>query len=1039
MVSPVYLLVVTIAAVFLVPLADRIGRSYGMSVFYAAIAAAAGLGLFWFLSLRGGAPAQNVFIAGFTGPYAIQLQLGIAESFVIVLVNTVFLLASIVLGGALIKEKAYALTLMLLMLTGINGLVLSRDLFNMFVFMELLSISTYALVAMPRNGQAFSAGFKYMIAGGLASTFFLIGTAFVYRTAGTLHLDYLLRSPELLHGGVGFAALFLVIAALLIELKPFPANGWALDVYQAGHPGVVSIITTAGTGAVLFVLYKLLPLMSVRMLQVLGGAGIVTFVFSNLVAIKQENPGRLLGYSSISQTGLVIAGMVFLRLFGIREIAVYAAVAGGLFLNHLFVKGLMFWLSERVGPRPIREWGVLAGKPLLLFLFGLAVVALSGLPPFPGFWAKWEFLKLLAANGYYPVLGFILAGSLIEVFYLFRWLGYAAVKEDHDTISPAPAVTLPMVAAAILLLAASVFFSGSLSVREPLLRLIPAAGILFYLLEPLPGRVKTVLALAASGSAAVIVLPGLSGLHLVFGIMLLGGSLVQMIAGLGSGGRRRGIYPGMVMMVYSFAGLLVTETALGFFFAWEMMTLASYLLILRGSRSARTPLLYMIFSTGGAFLILAGLITALPAGSLSSAGLGDLVFSGGTAFYLIIAGFLVKAGVVGVHLWLPGFYSEADHDVSPILSSALSKAAVAGLFIFMSLANGTVPGSDMFSVILGWIGGLTAFFGTLMAIYQEDAKRLLAFSSMGQMGYIILAASLMSTIGWTAAIYIAVTHLLFKGIMFLSVGGVVSRLNTTNMYEMGGMIKRMPLSFMTFLIGLIALSGVPPLTGFGGKWLLYSALVGKGWYMLTALALFSSAVAFLYCYRIIHSVFLGQLKTGFRAVKEASVWYLIPQFIFVMLIMIFSMVPRLLIEPISAAVGKLAGPDLLWQGNTVSHALGYWNGTTVMMVTMGVFMVPLVWLLSRVRSIQKVKQFNIVYAAERPDRPETTHYAHNFFAHYTKALGFLSLPLVRRFWEGAGEWISSIAAALRHLYSGNGQTYALQVMLYITVLYLFMR
>jgi hypothetical protein len=125
-----------------------------------------------------------------------------------------------------------------------------------------------------------------------------------------------------------------------------------------------------------------------------------------------------------------------------------------------------------------------------------------------------------------------------------------------------------------------------------------------------------------------------------------------------------------------------------------------------------------------------------------------------------------------------------------------------------------------------------------------------------------------------------------------------------------------------------------------------------------------------------------------------------------------------------------------WDGYTVISSLGYWNGNAVMMVTMGVFMVPLVWLLLRLKSITKVKQFNIVFAAERPDRPETTHYAHNFFAHYQKALGFLARSKVTAFWNRTAEWAHSLGSMFRHIYTGNGQTYALHILLFIVVSYL---
>ncbi|MDP8221690.1 MAG: proton-conducting transporter membrane subunit, partial [Candidatus Stygibacter frigidus] len=328
-----------------------------------------------------------------------------------------------------------------------------------------------------------------------------------------------------------------------------------------------------------------------------------------------------------------------------------------------------------------------------------------------------------------------------------------------------------------------------------------------------------------------------------------------------------------------------------------------------------------------------------------------------------------------------------------------------------------------------------AFFGALMAVFQEDIKYLLAYSSMSQLGYMILSVSLLSHLGWTTALYMSVTHLFFKGMLFLAVAGLISRVGTTKMYEMGGLIKKMPMTFITVLIAIIAVSGVPPLSGFGGKWLLYTALLEKGWYLQAGLSFFAGAVAFLYLFRLIHTIFLGQLKAKYREIKEASLWYLIPQVIFIGAIMAVSTFPNLILKPIMAAVDTQFVSSINWEGYKVISTLGYWNGNAVMMVTMGVFMVPLIWLLVRVNMVQKVEQFNIVYAAERPDRPETTHFAYNFFSHYQKALGFLVKQQVTNFWNGVAEWFHSVSATVRNIYTGNGQTYALHIIIYIVILY----
>jgi NADH:ubiquinone oxidoreductase subunit 5 (subunit L)/multisubunit Na+/H+ antiporter MnhA subunit len=218
--------------------------------------------------------------------------------------------------------------------------------------------------------------------------------------------------------------------------------------------------------------------------------------------------------------------------------------------------------------------------------------------------------------------------------------------------------------------------------------------------------------------------------------------------------------------------------------------------------------------------------------------------------------------------------------------------------------------------------------------------------------------------------------------------------------------------------------------------MLYTALLERGWYFQAAVAFFASTVAFLYLFKFIYTVFLGQMKDDFRQVCEAPAWLLVPQLVLAAGLMLVSMYPNVMLDPLLAATGAYLGTQTVLEGYSVISTLGYWNGNMVMYVTMVVFIVPLVWLLVVMRRPQRVEQFNIVYAAERPERPETTHVAYNFFSHYNRALGFLSAPGVISFWGGVREGTASVASAIRRIYSGNGQTYAIHIVLFVFVLFL---
>ncbi len=1034
MVSPIYILILSLSVGFLLSIFDRAGRKFSLTAFYSVLTFNVALMGDWLYRLAVlHVPTFVINTAGFNAPVSINLELGVAEALVLFLANLTGLMAAVYLFDKFREGKVSSLILYLLLVMGVNGLVMTQDIFNMFVFLEILSISTFALTTLKKNLKTLSAGFKYMIAGGVASTFFLLGVVFVYYFAGTLNLGFMTADQ---FSGIGLIALFLLSVSLFIELKPFPANGWALDVYQSVDSGIVSVIAVVNSAAIGFAFYKIMPLLPSSFLTAFGMAGIVTFFFSNMMGLKQENAKRLLGYSSIGQMGLLLASLVF--TIGI-EPAVRYLIIGGLFLNHLLSKAGLFWIAGIVKEEKIRNWGVLRNNKPLLVLFGLFIFALSGLPPFAGFWAKWEFVKVLVDSKMFFVLGTVLVGSLFELIFLFRWFTMA-VKENADELEPMASpgfsrifpVSFFGILAAVVSFGAMRCFYGS-----NWLQVLPVIAVLFItLIDSLPSKVKGFISLAAVAGYGYYLYPLLTGnIQLFFGVIFIAGSAVNLISTLNRKNQSKGFYGFLLMMIFSFGNLLIASTYLEFFLSWEFMTLSSFLLILRGQNAQRASLMYMIFSTAGAYLIMVGFSFA-PALSSTAALILSIqdVNLPLISFIVLAIGFMIKSGSVGVHIWLPEAHAEAESDVSPFISAILLKAGVFGLLLLGIAYVSNAPSFDVFYWV-GWIGVITAIAGAFMASFQEDAKKLLAYSSMSQVGYIVAALAMITHLGWVSALYLAFNHMMFKSALFIAVAGIYYRTRTRKMYEMGGLISRMPWTYMTVLMSIIAVSGVPPLSGFGAKWLIYTAFITKGWYLQAGVLFFASGVSFLYLYRLIHTIFLGQLKYEHQEIKEAPAWFIIPQYIFLAGIMAISMFPNLIIKPLNAIAMHYFDSSIQIDGLTVMSELGYWNGNLVMYVTMAVFAIPFIMLLLLKGKTQKVKQFNIVYAAERPESPQTTHVAHNMYAHLRKSLGSLSLPRVQEFWNSVAEWSHTLGAFFRRVYTGNGQTYLLHIILYIVVMY----
>jgi formate hydrogenlyase subunit 3/multisubunit Na+/H+ antiporter MnhD subunit len=529
-------------------------------------------------------------------------------------------------------------------------------------------------------------------------------------------------------------------------------------------------------------------------------------------------------------------------------------------------------------------------------------------------------------------------------------------------------------------------------------------------------------------------------------IVLLG-SILACVAVLGTPPAKK-TYHGLFLLLVSSLVLLVDSRSLvGFFAAWELMTWISYVLVAQGRRAARGAYLYVLFSGAAGFLIFGGLLLleglgVRSLGALTGAG-GLVGATGAWAAVLLAVGFAVKAASAGFHVWAPESYAEAPDVFTSFLSGVLSKMPVFGLVLLGARVVSTMSHGEWHApfgpvdptYLLAWAGGITAFGMTLMAALQEDAKRLLAYSSVGQIGYVVVGLAMLTPLGWSAALYHTVNHFLIKMLLFLAVAGVIHRTGTRNMHEMGGLIKKMPASYISVLIGIIALSGVPPLSGFASKWLVYSALIEKGWYLIAGLTMFASVVAFLYLFRLIHNIFLGQLKPEHREVREAPLGILIPQAVLVMGIMGLSMFPEsvlrfagALIRPVFGDVGVALGAD-----GTLAMGLGYLNAFGVMSMVMVLFAIFFAFILFVGPKTKKVRQLDIVYSAELPPPPEEIHYAYDFYRPYKRAFAPLLRVSFVRGWRRTARAAAALADAGRRFYSGDAQTYLIYAVALLVV------
>ena len=1034
MVSALYILVLGLGGAFALGFFRSSQKNTAYLVTLVLLAAMTAIaGSLTFLLATGGMQPTDIITAGVQPPFAINLRVGLPEAVVMALVTGTGFFSALVMRDALIEHGRRAMAVYLVLVMALTGLVMTRDVFNLFVFIELIVIASAGLVLLSDEEGAVTAGFKYLIVGQVISILLLIGIIFTYHANGSLNIDDIAATP------LGFTgpslAIFLVLIALVLELKPFPANGWALDIYEAAHPGFSALFSAASGTAALFAADKLFAAAGPEWLVLASGIGIVTFVTANVLALSQQHDRRLLGYSSVGQIGLVLA------VIGQRDILgdAYWFVAGGLVLSHAVAKAGLFWLSACVKGRTLVDWAHLRRMPILVVAFATFIAMLVGLPPFPGFYAKWDLINALVAADRLPIVVMILLGTLIEAGYMFRWFGYALKRDHSERLAAAPVKGISIGAALIAGWSLG-FLWGAISGNANVLTALPVLFALMFLpLEFLPARVKNVLAIAGLVGWFAWRMPVYDPMQMVFAVIMLLGGAVILLASFAEGGKRIGFYPPAMLMYAGLALLIEAKTSFGFFAAWEILTIGSYFLILRGKLSEPHALSYILFSLGGAFAILFGFaLAANGVQPFALDGLSDVAANVAPyVFILLAAGFMTKTASIGLHIWLPGAHAEAETDVSPMVSGILLKAGLFGLWVLLThMGRQNLYGVELTHVLV-WIGAISAFVGAVIAAFQEDAKRLLAWSSISQMGYALFGLALMNHLGWLLALMFVINHYLYKSGLFLAVGGVYKRTHTKLMYKMGGLITLMPFTFVSVLVGIIAMSGVPPLSGFGGRWVFYNAILDGELRLPLILIFMAGPVGFLYLFRLIHSIFLGQLKDEHRQLKEAPFWIVLPQMLIVVVLIGFAALPGMLLQKVDAYIGAFFGDTpLIWEGRMIVSEFGYWNPVAIFAVIVTVFVAVLLILLGMNHNAQKVKQFNIVFSAERPFKPQTTHFAWNFFAPYRKAMGLIEAPVVTTFWTGVTDAFAGTAEFGRRLYTGNGQTYAVHVLFFVVAVYL---
>jgi formate hydrogenlyase subunit 3/multisubunit Na+/H+ antiporter MnhD subunit len=441
--------------------------------------------------------------------------------------------------------------------------------------------------------------------------------------------------------------------------------------------------------------------------------------------------------------------------------------------------------------------------------------------------------------------------------------------------------------------------------------------------------------------------------------------------------------------------LLGSGNLLTLFIGWEIMSWASFLMMaLYGDKAAEAALRYLIYAMGGAMALLGGLALLYGwIGSLEYAPIQAALpqLGNGRIWILLLlfgAGFGVKMALLPLHLWQAEAYTFAPAPGAAFLGAISARMGLFGLIIVLIRLIG-ITRLDTLGIpftflnargLFEWIAALTIILPTFTALRQNDARMLLAWHGIGQGGYMLLGLLTGSALGSAGGLLHIFNYAACQAALFMSVFAVVHRTGTADLNELGGLVARMPLSFLTMLVGIIGLAGLPPMNGFVSKWMIYHALIDAGNPLLFIATIIGTLGTILSVYKLIHNMFLGQLRMEHGSLNEVPLGMLIPMLTLAALIFISGCMPGLALNGIAALQATVGLPVLDYSLGGMTSPHGSLNMLAIVGVMCGGFGIGAVLFYAGGGRTQRVHPLNNYAGGHFLTAANRYQYSDNFYA-----------------------------------------------------------
>lgn len=433
-------------------------------------------------------------MGGFMPPFGIELVVDYFGAYMCIVISFVTLMATIYSRDYIAKElheskTSSYYTLLMLMTGGMMGASVTGDLFNLFVFFEILSISSYALVAITGKKVAILASYKYLLLGAIGSSFMLIAIAYLYISTGTLNMaDLSTRLPGVYSvwssSWTLLVALSLFIVGFSIKAALFPLHTWLPDAHSMAPSSISAVLSglviKVGALAIIRVLFNVFQpefvIETMPVTSIISWMAAAAIIVGSLFAISQTDLKRMLAYSSVAQIGYVMLGVGIANQIGL---------SGGILhiINHAFMKGCLFLCAGAIiyktGLRNIRDFGGLGSRmPITMAAFTLAALSMVGIPPTCGFISKWYLALGAWYSGAWLFIIVILLSSLMNAIYYLRVVNIAYFGVSRGKIRMDDAPIMMLIPIVILAMGCLILGVGA---KLPLTLVTPAAKALLGL------------------------------------------------------------------------------------------------------------------------------------------------------------------------------------------------------------------------------------------------------------------------------------------------------------------------------------------------------------------------------------------------------------------------------------------------------------------------------------------------------------------------------------------------------------------------------